>query len=285
MTIVRSRHRMVKQTPSQKEQQQSVPARCSYHHYLFLPVFLLVLIIISSICTFTFYNDIDDNVRPSNNKINVAIMVNVDESEDNNFLKFSNHDDCRTKTLEKNHRYNVDTSACQLLRSTPTSDSYLLHPINTKLLYVRNAKCSSKEITASLQKRFGKLKRWNDLDHIPDDYVVFTFVRNPMSMAISAYGEILKNYVWKQIGPIPRPNFVHQLLELEEINNNNNSSNNTLKNTIFHTYLDELFSGRLGDNIESNYFPGHGYPSATRLSKYIHRINYIGHMELNKKKT
>ena len=145
----------------------------------------------------------------------------------------------------------------------------VLYSAAKRLAYVKTPKSASLAIQDLFQKQFPDY-RWTEAhEKLPNDTFVFTFVREPLKRALSAYAEI---------------DVAYALRATPEVRNS--------MRTVFHhvrrqsgerevprvlAFIDDLIDHRFGGEDREHWMPTHAYSQLNFMCQ--HRLDFIGHLE------
>lgn len=156
-------------------------------------------------------------------------------------------------------------AVCSLTYPSVVGGTYVLASKAYKIGYVRVGKCASKQIKTTLSTHLNDLKQYA-LHDVPEDWFLFTFIRSPLTLSVSAYAEI-EGYIEGKI----QSSSLSKRLTYWKLPRDNPAR--------FPLFLDELFKGRFGANSADHFYPAHAYPITVTLTSVMERLNFIGKLE------
>ena len=138
-----------------------------------------------------------------------------------------------------------------------------------RLAYVKTPKGASLAIQDLFQKQFSDY-RWTEAhEKLPNGTVVFTFVREPLKRALSAYAEIDVAYALRatpEARNAMRTTFQHV---------SRKSGAKEVPRLL--AFIDDLVDHRFGGDDREHWMPTHGYSQLNFICQ--HHVNFIGHLE------
>eukprot|EP00854_Cymbomonas_tetramitiformis_P025780 gene25780-31539_t len=162
---------------------------------------------------------------------------------------------------------------CEMMLQPSHTDrgvTFLLGSLSHRLAYVRLPKCGSTLITRALHHQFPDLQRI-PLTKLRDaSWFIFTFVRDPVSLAVAGYAEI-EAHAWEAVERFKPPPLLSTLRYYRLPRRDSHR---------FPLFLDELFAQKFGPNCAANLWPAHAYPMVVNLgSALLRRVNFIGRLD------
>ena len=138
-----------------------------------------------------------------------------------------------------------------------------------RLAYVKTPKGASLAIQDLFQKQFTDY-RWAEAhEELPEGTVVFTFVREPLKRAMSAYAEIDVAYALRASPE------VHMAMRTAFDKVPRKSGARETPRVL--AFLDDLVDHRFGGEDREHWMPTHAYSQLNYICQ--HRIDYVGHLE------
>ena len=145
----------------------------------------------------------------------------------------------------------------------------VLYSPSASLAYVKTPKSASLAIQDLFQRQFPDY-RWADAHEVlPNSTFMFTFVREPLRRAMSAYAEIDVAYALRA-SPEAR-NAMRTVFQYIS----RRASEKEVPRLL--AFLDDLVGHRFGGDDRDHWMPTHAYSQVNFLCN--HRIDYIGHLE------
>ena len=178
---------------------------------------------------------------------------------------YLNSDACRARLAEEHAFMSASGRPTGLYcKSRP-----VLYSPSQRLAYVKTPKSASLAIQDLFQKQFTDYRWAQAHEDLPDDTFTFTFVREPLKRAMSAYAEIDVAYalraspeshaamrtVFDKVNRKPGPRETPRVL----------------------AFLDDLLDHRFGGDDREHWMPTHAYSQLNFICN--HRIDFIGHLE------
>ena len=145
----------------------------------------------------------------------------------------------------------------------------LLYSQSQKLAYLKTPKAASISIQELFQRQFVDSRWVTTQEVLPDDVLVFTFTREPVSRVIAAYAEIDVAYARK--ATLETRAMMNTTFHRLAANKPEQSERR------FLAFLDDLTSHRFGGDDREHWAPTHAYPQLNFACKL--KVHYIGHLE------
>ena len=130
----------------------------------------------------------------------------------------------------------------------------MLFSESAKLAYIKTPKGASLAIQELFQKQFPDYRWFDARDALPTDVLVFTFVREPLKRALSAYAEVDVAYALRAT---PEQHFVMRTT-FDKLGRKP-GPRETLRLLAF---LDDLVEHRFGGEDRAHWMPTHVPPSS-----------------------
>lgn len=145
----------------------------------------------------------------------------------------------------------------------------ILHSPSARLAYLKTPKSASLAIQALFQQQFSDY-RWADAHEVlPNGTFTFTFVREPLRRALSAYAEIDVAYALR--APPEKQNAMHTVFQHVSRRDSSKEEPRLL------AFLDDLIDHRFGGDDREHWMPTHAYAQVNFLCN--HRVDFVGHLE------
>lgn len=145
----------------------------------------------------------------------------------------------------------------------------VLYSASQRLAYVKTPKGASLAIQDLFQKQFPDY-RWTEAhEHLPNDTLVFTFVREPLKRALSAYAEIDIAYALRatpEVRNSMRTTFQHVRRQSE-----------SKEVPRLLSFIDDLVDHRFGGDDREHWMPTHAYSQLNFMCQ--HKLDFIGRLE------
>lgn len=143
----------------------------------------------------------------------------------------------------------------------------VLYSPSRRFAYMKTPKGASLAIQDLFQRQFPDYRWAEAREELPNGTITFTFVREPVHRAMSAYAEIDVSYALRATEPARlqmctafhrmkrQPAYAPRLL----------------------AFLDDLMEHRFGGEDREHWMPTHAYPQMNFMC--AHRVDFIGHLE------